>query len=239
VGNRWESAVTVTEVDPVHVPDAQVPEPAQPRRVDAFSVLDTTELRWFVPGTLPADIRGWFTSSTGVAEERCDTYLLDGRVDTGVKRRFRETLEFKVRQSLDGRIELGEGLAGSLEVWRRWSPAEGLVDDGADGRWVDVHKSVVKRRFSMRGTEIAFSSDPQATGAGCDVEVAGVTVGAAQAWTFAFAAFGPPPARREALLASWQSLVAATPCPEPFGPRTARAMGYPEWLALIDSPDPT
>jgi hypothetical protein len=230
--------VTVTEHVLGLVPDAQVPETAQQRRVDTRSVLDTTELRWFVPGTLPADIRGWFTSSTGVAEERCDTYLLDGCVDTGVKRRFRETLELKVRQSLDGRIELGDGLAGSLEVWRRWSPAEGLVEHRADGRWVDVHKSVVKRRFSMDGAEIAFSSDIHATNAGCDVEVAGVTVGAAQVWTFAFAAFGPPATRRDALLASWQGLVAGSPCPEPFGPRTGRAMGYPNWLALTVSPDP-
>ena len=193
-------------------------------------VLDTTELRWFVPGSLPAEVGGWFTGSTGVLEERCDTYLLDGRSDVGVKRRFRETLELKVRQSLEGQIEFGEGLAGSLEVWRRWSPAEGVVENGVDGRWVDVRKSVVKRRFLVDGTEIAFTSVPEATGAGCDVEVAGVTVGTAHWWTFSFAAFGPPGKRREALLASWQALVAATSCPEPFGPRTRRAMGYPEWL---------
>ena len=230
--------MTVAESSRALVPDAQGPEPAQPRRPDVLSVLDTTELRWFVPGPIPADIRSWFTGSTGVPEQRCDTYLLDGRGDIGVKRRSRETLELKVRQSLDGRIELGEGLAGSLEAWRKWSPAEGLVEDGADGRWVDVHKSVVKRRFSIDGTEIAFSSDSQVTGAGCDVEVAAVTVGAVEGWTFAFAAFGPPTTRQDALLASWQGLVAATPCPEPFGPRTGRAVGYPKWLALTISPDP-
>jgi hypothetical protein len=230
--------VTVAESGPSLVLDAQVPEPAQSRRPDALSVLDTTELRWFVPGPLPPDIGGWFTGSTGVPEERCDTYLLDGRGDIGVKRRFRKTLELKVRQSLEGRIEFGEGLAGSLEVWRKWSPADRLVEASTDGRWVDVHKSVVKRRFSMDGTEVAFSPDPQVTGAGCDVEVAGVTVGAVQGWTFAFAAFGPHATRRDALLASWQGLMAATPCPEPFGPRTGRAMGYPEWLALTASPDP-
>ena len=154
-----------------------------------------------------------------------------------MKRRFRETLELKVRQSLDGRIELSEGLAGSLEVWRKWSPAEGLVEDGTGGRWVDVHKSIVKRRFSTDGTEIAFSSGPQVTGAGCDVEVAEASVGAVQGWTFAFAAFGPPATRRDALLASWRGLMAATPRPEPFGPSNGRAMGYPEWLALTITPD--
>ena len=195
-------------------------------------VLDTTELRWFVPGSLPAEVGVWFAGSTGVLEERIDTYLLDGREDIGVKRRFRQTVELKVRQSLDGRIEFGDGLAGSLEVWRRWSPAEHLVEHGVDERWVDVHKSVMKRRFLLDGTEVPFSPVVKATGAGCDVEVARVTVDDDHWWTFAFAAFGPPETRREALLASWQALVAAAPCPEPFEPRTARAMGYPEWLTL-------
>ena len=110
-------------------------------------------------------------------------------------------------------------------------------DDVIGGPWVDVHKSVVKRRFSIDGTGIVFSSDLPAARPGCDVELAGVTVGAVRAWTFAFAAFGSPATRRDALLAAWCALVAA-PFPEPFGPRDSRAMGYPEWLALTVSPGP-
>ena len=229
--------MTVAEFVPLLVEEARICEPAQPRSPDARSVLDTTELRWFVPGPLPRDIGDWFAGSTGVSEERCDTYSLDGRCDIGVKRRFRETLELKVRQSLEGWVELGGGLAGSLEAWRKWSPAEGLVEDGSDGRWVDVCKSIVKRRFLIDGTEIAFSSNEQTPGAGCDVEVAEVTVDNAQWWTFAFAAFGPSATRRDALGASWQQLVATTSCPELFGHRTGRSMGYPEWLALTVCPD--
>ncbi len=234
VDNRLPAVVPVTSSAPVHARDARVPEPGP----DAFSVVDTTELRWFVPGPLPADIRGWFTGSTGVAEVRCDSYLLDGHDDIGVKRRFRELLEVKVRRSLDGRIELGGGLAGSLEVWRKWSPAEMSVEPGDDACWVDVHKSIVKRRFSMDGTEIAFSSGPYSSDEGCDVEVAEVTVGTVQVWTFAFAAFGPPTTRQEAVVAAWEGLLGGARCHEPFGPRSGRAMGYPEWLALTDSPDP-
>jgi hypothetical protein len=75
------------------------------------------------------------------------------------------------------------------------------------------------------------------TAAGCDIEVVEVVLGAVQGWSFAFAAFGPAPTRREALLASWQGLLAATTCPESFGPRTAQAMGSPEWLARSFVPD--
>jgi hypothetical protein len=235
--HRWELVVTILESSQLITSDERVGESARPLRPDAPSVVDTTELRWFVSGALPHDIDVWFTGSTGVREERCDTYLLDGRGDVGLKRRFRQTLELKVRQSLDGWFDLGDGLTGSPEVWRKWSPVEALAADASGWPTVDVRKSIVKRRFSMDGTEIAFSPDAQPAGAGCDVEVAAVTVGTVQAWTFAFAAFGPLASRRDTLLASWQSLVAATPCPEPFGPRTVRAMGYPDWLALTVGPD--
>ena len=233
--HRWELVAIVVGSDRVRAP---VREFTRAPRAILLSVVDTTELRWFVPGPLPDDVVGWFTGSTGVAEQRCDTYLLVGCGDVGVKRRAGETLELKVRQSCDGPIEFGEGLTGSLEVWRKWSPAYGLFEITGDERWVDVHKSVVKRRFSVDGTELAFSSDSQPTGSGCDVEIASVFVGADHGWTFAFAAFGAPATRRAALVASWRALVADTPCPEPFGPRTASAMSYPQWLALTVSPDP-
>jgi len=227
--------MTIAESDPVLVPVVQIREPAGPGGPDVVSVVDTTELRWFFVGALPPDVREWFSGSSGVTEERYDTYLLDGRGHIGVKRRFGKTLELKVRQSLDEPVELGDGLAGLTEAWRKWSPAEDTVGDVPDGRWVDVHKSIVKRRFSVEGTEIEFS--PNMTGAGCDVEVADVTVGPVHRWTFALAAFGPPATRRDALLASWQALATATPYPDRFGSATSRAMGYPEWLALTVSPD--
>lgn len=225
--------MTVSELQPVQVGDPTVPTPDQRLDPEVRAVLDTTELRWFLPGSLPLDLLGWFTGSTGVVEERCDTYLLHGRHDMGVKRRFGETLELKVRRGLDGSVQLGDGLIGPLEVWRRWSPAEGLVDVESDGRWVDVCKTIVKRRFSVDGAEMAYSSTDGVVGTGCDVEVAAVNIGPAKWWTFAFAAVGLPSTRRDALLACWQRLSVATPCPTSFGLRTGRAMGYPEWLGQM------
>ncbi len=202
------------------------------------SVVDTTELRWFIEGQLPPDVKSWFTraGTTGIVEERCDSYRMDDRREMGVKRRFRETLELKVRRSVGEGLVLDSGIAGRLEVWRKWSPAEGLIESDPQVPWVDVHKIVIKRRFSVNGDEIMITSNSRAmAGAGCDVEVTAVTVGGFKAWTFAFAAFGPTASRRSAIVASWHALVADTECPEHLRPSLGQSGGYPEWLARLRS----
>jgi hypothetical protein len=204
----------------------------------AVSVTDTTELRWFVEGHLPPDVMSWFTrkGTVGLAEERCDTYRLDGRFDTGVKRRFREKLELKVRRSIGDRVVLGNGLAGRLEVWRRWSPAECLGESGENATWADVYKMVIKRRFAVDGSEVPITEELRAaTGTGCDVEIASVSLDDTEAWTFAFAAYGPLASRREVLIASWRALRADGSPPDQFGPFFGRSSGYPEWLADVTS----
>ena len=225
--------MAVTEFDPKLLATARHLSSVRRPFPESIAVLDTTELRWFAQGAVPDDVGTWFGESPGTLEERCDRYLLGGHDDIGVKCRFRETLELKARQSRDGRVALGRGLAGSLEVWRRWSPAETLFDVGVGGQWVDVDKSIVKRRFTNGGAEISNSAEPQLRRSGCDIEIAEVSVGAVRAWTFAFAAFGPHATRRAALLASWKQLVSDGSCPESFGRRVGRAMGYPQWLDLV------
>lgn len=53
--------MTIAESSLALVSDALVPEPARARRAEALSVLDTTELRWFVAGPLLVDdeVGGW------------------------------------------------------------------------------------------------------------------------------------------------------------------------------------
>lgn len=223
--------MTITGVRPLRLEEARASTCDGGRVPSAVSVLDTTELRWFVDGVVPVDVRRWFTGTTGVGEDRCDSYLLDGRRDRGVKRRSGEALEVKLRHACDGYITLGDGVFGSLEVWRRWSPADDLVRIEPDGRWVDVAKSIVKRRFSVDGIEVPFSTGAPSIEAGCDVEIAEIVTGGRSAWSFAFAAFGPRTTRRDAVDASWRRLAAATPCVEAFGSRVGHPMGYPEWLS--------
>jgi hypothetical protein len=198
------------------------------------AVVDTTELRWFASGELPADVGAWFTrtGTVGAVEERYDRYRLDDQAALGVKRRFGTTLEMKMRQSLGERLALEPGLEGRLEVWRKWTPAGGFAESSAPWIWLDVNKRVVKRRFSVGGNEIEHSPDAGSMeAAGCDAEIVSVEAGEFSVWSLAFAAFGPVSTRRDALLASWQALRADYPdllrsC---FG----LSCGYPEWLTTV------
>lgn len=161
---------------------------------------------------------------------------MDGRRGRGVKLRFRETLELKVRRSVGEHLVLGAGLAGRLEMWRKWSRAESFVESGGDVPWVDVCKVVVKRRFSVDGDEMLFSEDvPAMTDAGADVEVVAVTVGDIDAWTFAFASYGPPASRQDALVVAWQALVADGTFPQQLATLLDQSSSYPEWLAGLMS----
>lgn len=199
----------------------------------ACSVLDTTELRWFVPGPLPPVIRDAMSGATGVVERRCDSYLVDDRGDIGVKLRAGTTLELKVRQALGDWIELGDGLAGVPEQWRKWSPADGLVQIDASSQWIEVHKVIIKRRFAVDGNEVPFSHGPTAVPSGCDVEVAHVDVDGRSVWTVALAAFGPLDARRAALATSWTALAADVTLAAALSGLDGRAMSYPEWLIAM------
>lgn len=199
----------------------------------ACSVLDTSELRWFVPGPMPPAIRDSMSEKTGVVEQRCDSYLVDNRGDIGVKLRARTTLELKVRQSLGEWIDLGDGLAGVPEQWRKWSPAEDLVQIDSRSRWIDVHKVIIKRRFSIDGNEVPSSHGSTAILSGCDVEVAHVDVEDRSVWTIAFAAYGPPDGRRAALATSWKALAVDATLAAPLRGLDRRAMSYPEWLATV------
>lgn len=193
----------------------------------------TSELRWIFDGRLPDDVRRWFThdGAAGLSETRRDTYRLDGEVDIGVKRRYETILELKLRQGPPQPFRHRD-LDGQLEIWRRWSPADGLVYLTPDTIWVDVDKTVIKRRFAPDGDEIALTHETRAmSGRGCDAEIAEVTVRGRPAWTFALAAFGPAEGHRSSLTAAWDSLVAVRSLPHRLPLPWVNSCGYPEWMA--------
>ena len=196
---------------------------------------DTIELRWFTPGALPLDVVEWFTRQgrTGAVEQRCDTYRLDDRDDLGVKYRFGTVPEVKKRLSTETVAVEDLGLAGRLETWRKWSPADQLVDSSGD-RWVEVHKTITKRRFSTEGREVAITG-PLLLEAGTDVEIVAVTMGEVEMWSFAFAAYGPSSERCAAIAACCKTVLAPT-TPASLVLAASSSASYPGWLATIAAP---
>ncbi len=192
------------------------------------SVTDTGELRWFAPGAIPPEVLTWFAGS--VAEERRDTYRLDGRDDMGLKMRSGELLELKVRQSVDAvTLALSDELTGRLEGWRRWSPADGLIELSPGDQWVDVQKRIVKRRFLDHGIEAEVDPRLPLTDF-CDVELTALAVDGARWWSLALAAYGAPATRPWIMRGAWDAMAAAPP-PLVLEAVLGEQSGYPAWLA--------
>lgn len=209
--------------------DAAVPSAGVP--------FDTTEVRWFVSGSLPASYVDWFSSAgeTAVVEVRCDTYWVDGLHSTGLKRRGRGPLEVKLRRDSTGSLELGSGIRGRIEEWRKIHPAEQrFARPGRSGEWCEVNKVVRTRTFGLRSTgSVDPLSSRDLTSPGCDVQLASVDVAGSEAWTFALEAWGPADERRSILDGAAAALLQSSPFPKDFLACLDQDMGYPEWLALV------
>jgi hypothetical protein len=205
------------------------------QRYGTVPVLDTSELRWFAPGQLPAAVVAWFTSdgTLGTVENRCDVYQLHRLHDIGVKLRDRSLLEVKVRRSIGDDLAVADGLEAAFEEWRKWSPFEGdPMAPSPDVPWIEVNKTIITRTFMLSDSEvIGPATHEDDTLPGCDVEIAAVSVGGVESWTFGFEAFGPKADRRRAVASSWEMLTAESGTLDSLASRFDHPAGYPEWLA--------
>lgn len=202
------------------------------------STLDTCEVRWFCHAPLPPALIAWFTAGgrLGIAEQRNDLYQRRAGATVGVKRRCGRTLEVKVLQSSGPEITLPGGLSGTCEEWRKWEPGNGATPSSKAVPWIVVQKSIVTRSFVLSGEGIAVPvSEPDRRLPGCDVELASVAVGATQAWTYAFEAFGPSERRLAALRIAAETVAGTTPYPPAFRESFDRNAGYPAWLDTLPS----
>jgi hypothetical protein len=195
--------------------------------------LDTSEVRWFVDGALPSALVSWFSAGTTTLEIREDAYRLDGSPDLGLKRRNHDRLELKVRCDVGDAVEI-LGAAGRIEDWSKLGDVDfAEVPSTGVERWADVHKVVLTRTYRIDPIGTALPTRTRSPSAGCDVELASVTVGDVEAWTFAFEAWGPAANRRRILRASTDSFAAETPLPPVLVASLDQTVGYPEWLTTV------
>jgi len=214
--------------------------PIRPSPPDASAVrpvpempFDTTEVRWFGTGSMPADVLNWFTKSGshGSLEIRQDAYLSTGSVSIGRKRRNHGPLEIKTRRGLGATFALGNVLVGRIEEWRKIESA-GRHLPRLSRRWADVHKVVVTRTYQQESTgRLVEVLRGDMSLPGCDVELAEVAVDEIEAWTLAFEAWGPGEQQRSILRASADQFLAGAGLPLDISTRLTINMGYPAWLA--------
>lgn len=215
--------------DPIGRPDEIKP---------AYEVpFDTTEVRWFSSGALPTAYVDWFSNPGGsaIVETRCDNYWVDGSHSSGLKQRGHGSLEVKLRRESTGLIDLGDGVRGRIEEWRKIRPAEPpSASPGEPGRWCQVHKVALTRKYGVGSAGRVRPLDHRdlAIG-GCGIELASVVIAGAEAWTFALEAWGPEEERRGMLTGAWGALVQSSPLPPGFHRNLDHDMGYPEWLATM------
>lgn len=202
------------------------------------TVFDTCEVRWFAEGSLPRALVSWFTAGGqfGVAEQRTDLYQMRGGTMMGVKRRSGLDLEVKVLQKTGAGLTLPGGLTGAWEAWRKSHPGNGTTFTSGAMPWVAVAKSIVTRSFVLPGNgRVASVEDPDRRLPGCDVELADVSVGGTQAWTYAFEAFGPAEHRLAALRIAAEAVARSTPYPPAFVEGLECNASYPAWLSTLRS----
>ena len=131
-------------------------------------MITTTEVRWFFPGTVPAEVWEWFRRGDHCVQQpdRTDAYLvLPGCSTAGIKLR-EGRLETKMQTERPAAIDYPGGVSGYVDSWVKWSRSAGLSREArtflsAEGEeWVDVGKRRAVRAFSLDGTGTGIEGDP-------------------------------------------------------------------------------
>lgn len=189
------------------------------------------EVRWFRAGPTPEAVLNWFTSATAKVEreQRTDWYDADFTHDgVGVKRRGASTIETKVRVTATSGVDLAPGMTGNVEDWIKTSAPDSDSADDRGHHHLAVSKDIVSRRSAGPGG--AFS------GAGCEAELVGLTVGGHIAWSLCFETFGRPEDRFAAFDAGIRRFLADTPLPDGVAFAADESRGYPAWIGGLDQP---
>lgn len=188
-----------------------------------LGILVTREVRWFVAGFLPDDVRTWFTSSDSeiVEERRVDRYdPRSARSGIGLKYRGGTTFDAKYLLSEEAEQRLADGVTGVVGDWVKVSRP--IRDRDVLGpALVAVDKHLFTRRYAMAGED-----------AGCEVELAAVSTGPVTAWSLCFETFGPADRRHRALEYGVTRCFEDTPLPAGLRFDSQGSCGYPAWISL-------
>lgn len=206
-------------------------------------MVHSAEIRWFIPGPLPGDVRDWFGAGQGLTPEKArdDAYLFFPGCDTvGVKLREGK-LEVKAVVSPPRPLHLGDGVNGRTDQWVKWSlGSEGLKaledDLRQSGRWVEVRKERYLRKFSADGetpVEVPAREKPDR---GCNAELTCIRVdGDPGEWfSIGFEAFGPAGGVGKTLDDTLRLFFGRHGGVPGLRLTGRESMSYPVWLATLE-----
>jgi hypothetical protein len=194
----------------------------------------TAEVRWFWPGSPPADFQRWFASAgprwpeAHEAEDRIDEYLRDpGQAELGIKRRAGARVEIKGLVASRSAVVEFAGCRACVEFWSKWTSAS---LDLSGSRLIPLEKRRWLRLFQT-GEAVPTEVPPEQDSArpsGCNAEITAVVApDGSPWWTVGFEAFGELDSLEAALVGTLAVMAARNP---PMLPE-AEAMSYPAWLA--------
>jgi hypothetical protein len=204
-------------------------------------VLHTVEVRWFLPGPIPTQVKEWFTSlGPGLSWEipRIDYYLhraiRSGQSGhRGIK--FREgRLEIKDKVRDLGEIELVSRVTGGMESWKKWgfylSDGEKTAaeDLSGHGDWIAVVKERAMRRYNVDEKGRLGVVEPGQPIANCELELSSVRAAGETWWSVALEAPGDEVQAVFALTAVGRKALVSVVAPNLT---LSNSKSYPDWLS--------
>jgi hypothetical protein len=203
-----------------------------------MEVLDSLEMRWFMPQANPATaaLQRWFAAVHDEGE-RTDDYLITGRDDLSFKARLAAAnpakTETKYLVGSLGIVDLALSMTGHLQRWTKLSLPVSDWEIQQHGSWLRVRKTRQVRKFEVDLSKLGAAevAADETVPAGCGVELTTIGYDAAGACriesTFALEAFGPAPRLLDILRMTVDVIVRSGGLP-PL--RSDASMSYATWL---------
>jgi hypothetical protein len=201
----------------------------------------TLEVRWFVRGSIPEEVREWFVQGDPAPlpePPRVDQYLRLQR-SNALSIKLREgRIEIKQRLHQYGNIRFHRRVSGAIEHWRKWSMplaatgeslAEILVPQSS---WAAVRKERLLRGYRCDAGGQVLAIRGEYVDRGCHMELTTVQAGDRVWWTLAFEAYGTEPSLRGSLVSTIGYILERDGSTITLDARDS--YGYARWLALME-----
>jgi hypothetical protein len=202
----------------------------------------TTEVRWFIKGSVPENVRTWFGNWNLDSEEkvaRLDYYLRITDSDAlGVKLR-EGMIEMKQRLGKTKLVRINQHTTGCMESWRKWSfPLNGSIESteillDRSPRWIGIRKERSLRTFQSRNGSLEQVPGLESSSSDCGWELTAVKIAGIydQWWSMGFEANDGEEEGKQTLISVAERVLSSKNAPR-F--RYDDSFGYPRWLQQVD-----